>query len=105
MNTKQSRRAFFEARGLKVYETPWEALGFSPEEAEVEEMKYQLARSVKTKREEAGITQGQLAKKLHTSQPRVAAMERMQNTTLDALFRALAAMGLTRKDFGQIVAA
>jgi hypothetical protein len=32
-------------------------------------------------------------------------MERMQNTTLDALFRALAAMGLTRKDFGQIVAA
>jgi transcriptional regulator with XRE-family HTH domain len=62
---------------------------------EVEEIKQemQLAIWLVSIREEAGLTQRELAKKIGVSQPRVAAIEKAQNVTLDVLQKYVEACG------------
>lgn len=52
-----------------------------------------LAVALTALREQAGLSQRQLAKRLGVSQPRVAAIESAQNVTLDVLDRYVRAVG------------
>jgi ribosome-binding protein aMBF1 (putative translation factor) len=73
-------------------------LGLSVQEAALIEMKLALARDLQKRRQTSGITQVQLAKRLETSQSRVAKMESADGSvTLDLLVRALLALGATPK--------
>jgi DNA-binding XRE family transcriptional regulator len=100
---KKTKKEFFESKGWKVCDAAWEAVGMSPEEAELAETKFQMARKVKKMRSESGITQAQLSKKMGTSQPYVAALENSPpSATLDSLFRAFRALGVSARDFGRM---
>jgi DNA-binding XRE family transcriptional regulator len=100
---KKSKKEFLESRGWKVCDTAWEAVGMPPEEAELAETKFQMARRVKKFRSESGITQAQLSKKMGTSQLYVAALENSPpNVTLDSLFRAFRALGIPAREFGRM---
>jgi hypothetical protein len=39
---KISEKEFWESKGWKCYDSAWEAVGMSPEEAELEETKFQM---------------------------------------------------------------
>jgi transcriptional regulator with XRE-family HTH domain len=52
-----------------------------------------LAAGLTALREEAGLSQRELAKRIGVSQPRVAAIERSQNLTLDVLEEYVDALG------------
>lgn len=74
-------------------------LELSAEEAALVEMRLALSASVRDRRQRARLTQTALAKRLGSSQSRVAKMEAGDpSVSLDLLVRALLSLGATRKD-------
>jgi len=79
-------------------------LGLTDEETAFIETKLALARSLKERRLARGWTQHGLAKRLGTSQSRIAKMEAVdKSVSIDLLVRSLLAVGATRKDLGRII--
>lgn len=81
------------ARGMRRWEgavvsTPTAAKRVAEIESEL-----RLAVALTQLREDAGFSQRQLAETLGVSQPRVAAIERSRNVTLDVLAKYVAALG------------
>lgn len=80
-------------------------LKLSPEEAAFVELKLALADSLRKLRMRHHWTQTAVAKRLDSSQSRVAKMEAADPTvSIDLLVRALLALGASRKDVGRIIA-
>lgn len=90
---KAARKKKLQAAGWKVG-TAEEFLDLSPEEAKIVEMKLALGDSLRRYRIRRGWTQQDLAKRLGSSQSRVAKLETgALGVTLDLLFRALFVAG------------
>lgn len=98
MDPRKRRR--IEEAGFTVSSVR-EFLGLTPEEAALVEMKVDLSRTLRERRSGAGLTQAQLAKRLGSSQSRVAKMEAADpSVSVDLLVRGLLATGATRGDVG-----
>jgi DNA-binding XRE family transcriptional regulator len=81
-------------------------LKLSPEEAAFVELKLRLSDSLKRRRQNKNLSQAGLAKKIKSSQSRVAKMEAGDpSVSIDLLIRALLATGATRIDLAQTIAA
>ena len=81
-------------------------LGLTDEEAAFIGLKLALTDSLKRRRLELGLTQTQLAKRLESSQSRVAKMEAGDRTvSLDLLVRSLFAVGMTQRELGKVITA
>jgi len=81
-------------------------LGLSVEEAALVETRLAVSGALRDRRLEAGLTQGALAKKLKSSQSRVAKMEAADSSvSLDLLLRAYFATGATKRDLAKIMTA
>ncbi|MBA3558539.1 MAG: helix-turn-helix transcriptional regulator [Gemmatimonadaceae bacterium] len=81
-------------------------LGLSVEEAALVETRLAVSGALRDRRLEAGLTQGALAKKLNSSQSRVAKMEAADSSvSLDLLLRAYFATGATKHDLAKILTA
>jgi len=103
MNADKKKR--LEKAGWKVGSVE-ELLNLSPAESAFIEFKMAMARYLKEKRKEEGLTQIELAHRIHTSQSRVAKMENIDPTvTVDLLLRALLALGASKKDLARKIAA
>ena len=90
---KRSKKDRLEAAGWRVG-TAQEFLGLTQEEAAFVEMKLALSESVRRRRQARRLTQTQLAKKLGSSQSRVAKIEAADpSVSIDLLVRSLLAMG------------
>jgi DNA-binding transcriptional regulator YiaG len=95
---KDSKRARLEAQGWRVG-TAAEFLGLTPEESAFVETKLALSQSVRDRRTAQNISQADLAKRLSSSQSRVAKMEAADATvSVDLLLRALFALGAKPRD-------
>ena len=101
---KTSRRKKLEAAGWKVGSTR-EFLELSNEEAAFVELKLTLSISLKKCRTNQGLSQTELAKRLRSSQSRVAKMEASDPAvSIDLLIRALLAAGAKKKDIAKAIA-
>jgi transcriptional regulator with XRE-family HTH domain len=69
-----------------------EASGAEERVAEIED-ELRLAASLTALREQAGLSQRELAERLGVKQPRVAAIEKARNVTIDVLERYVDALG------------
>ena len=99
MDAKKRRQ--LQAAGWQVG-TVQEFLGLSDVESELVEMRVALGTGLRARRELAKLTQFGLAKRLKSSQSRVAKMEAGDPTvSLDLLIRAHLALGATRTDIGK----
>src|SRR5207244_3881713 len=95
---KSTKRARLEARGWRVGSAA-EFLELTPEEAAFVETKLALSRCVRDRRNAQHVSQMDLAKRLKSSQSRVAKMEAADATvSIDLLLRALFALGAKPKD-------
>ena len=93
MNDAKKKR--LAAAGWKIG-TADEFLGLSPAEVKIVAMKLALSDSLRRHRIRSRLTQLQLAKKLGSSQSRIAKLEAgAMGITLDLLFRALFATGVS----------
>ena len=95
---KKSKRAALETQGWRVGSTA-EFLGLSAAEAAFVETKLALSRTLRDRRTAEGLSQAALAKRLRSSQSRVAKMEAADPTvSVDLLLRALYALGARPRD-------
>ncbi|MFH2006445.1 MAG: helix-turn-helix transcriptional regulator [bacterium] len=102
---KKAKRNRLEAAGWRVGAVD-EFLGLSPEETAYIEMKLALARRLRALRLARELTQHELAKMLGSSQSRVARMESADTSvTVDAILRALFALGDTREKLAKALCA
>jgi len=94
---KTNKRKKIEKNGWKVGSVA-ELLNLSPEEVDYIEMKLALSRTLRKQRAKSKLTQVELAKKLKSSQSRVAKMEAGDpSVSIDLLVRSLLALGASPK--------
>lgn len=97
------KRKKLESAGWKVGDID-EFLGLSEEELEFIEAKLALANSLKEKRKQRRLTQEQLARKIGSSQSRVAKMEAADSTvSLDSIVRTLLTLGMPMSQIAQVL--
>lgn len=79
-------------------------LGLTKEDRAFVELKVALARELRRRREAKEMTQAQLAKRVGSSQPRVAFMEAGEDSvSIDLLVRALLAMGASLSELAAVI--
>ena len=94
----KTKRTKLEAQGWRVGSAA-DFLNLSPEEAAFVETKLALSHSLRARRAQQHVTQTALAKRLKSSQSRVAKMEAADpSVSVDLLLRALYALGATPQD-------
>jgi predicted transcriptional regulator len=102
---REEKRRRLEARGWKVG-TAREFLRLSAEEAAYIELKVRLAIGLRDWRRRRDLTQSDLAKRLQSSQSRIAKMEAGDpSVSLDLLVRSLLTLGASRRDLTRIMSA
>ena len=100
---KQSKRARLEAKGWRVGSAA-EFLGLSEEESAYVEFKLRLSGLLRVRRVARGLTQVALAKRLHSSQSRVAKMEAGDPTvSVDLLLRSLLVLGTKPREIARVI--
>ena len=100
---KQTKRARLEAHGWRVGSAR-EFLDLSAEEAALVETKLRLSRAVRERRAKLSQSQAALAKRLHSSQSRVAKMEAADRTvSTDLLLKALFQLGGSPRDVAKLL--
>ena len=101
---REEKRRRLEAKGWRVGTTA-EFLGLSPEESAYVELKVRLAEGLRALRRRQSLTQADLAKRLQSSQSRIAKMEAGDpSVSLDLLIRSLLTLGASRRDLSRIMA-
>ena len=99
----KTKRKRLEARGWRVG-TASDFLGLSVEEAALVEMKVSLSQALRARREARSLSQVDLAKRLRSSQSRVAKMEAADQTvSIDLLLRGLVVLGATPLDIARVL--
>ena len=100
---KKGKRARLEAHGWRVGNAA-DFLELSAEESALVETKLALSESVRERRSKQGLSQAELAKRLKSSQSRVAKIEAADpGVSTDLLLRALFALGATRNDVASAI--
>ena len=100
---KKAKKEKLEAAGWRVG-TAEEFLGLSKEEEAFVEMKLALAGSVRRRRQAKRLTQTQLARRIGSSQSRVAKMEAADpSVSVDLLLKTLLSMGASRSELARII--
>ena len=100
---KVSKRRKLEKAGWKVGSVD-DFLGLSPEESAYIEMKLALSRSLKQRRIKKRLSQVDFAKRIDSSQSRVAKMEAADSSvSIDLLMKSLLALGASKKDVAKVI--
>ena len=99
----KGKKRQLEAKGYRIGDAK-DFLGLSPEESAYIDMKMALSQALVQKRKQRRLTQLELARKLNSSQSRVAKMEKGDPTvSVDLLVKALLAMGATNKSIAKTI--
>ena len=101
--THKNKRARLEAHGWRFGDAA-DFLALTSEEAALVETKLALSGSVRDRRMAQGLSQAELAKRLKSSQSRIAKVEAADPTvSADLLLRALFALGATPGDVASAI--
>lgn len=102
---KQRTRKRLEEAGARVT-TAGEFLGLSPAEIALIDMRIALARQLREQRGRAGLTQLEAARRIGSSQSRLAKMEAADpSVSIDLLLRSLLSLGASRRSIARAVSA
>ena len=99
---KHDKRRKLEEKGWTVGSTR-EFLDLTREEAQFIEYKLRLARTLRELRERQSLTQVEVARRIQSSQSRVAKMEAGDpSVSLDLLVRSLLLLGISSQELGTV---
>ncbi len=100
---KQSKRKKLEAAGWAVGSAQ-EFLGLSDADTTLIELKLALSRSLRDRRQRRGVSQVELAKRLQSSQSRIAKMEAGDpSVSMDLLVSSLLVLGASEADLAKAI--
>lgn len=92
-----------ENKGWKIGSAD-DFLGLTPEESEYIDLKLSLSRHLRELRAKNKLTQVELAKMLHSSQSRIAKIEKGDPTvSIDLIIKSLLALGASRKQLARAI--
>jgi len=104
MNVNKTKEAKLAEMGWRSG-TVAEFLGLTPEDSAYIELRLALSSSLRAYRKTKRLTQTQLAKRMESSQSRMAKAEAGDaSVSLDLLIQSLLALGATRADLARIIA-
>jgi DNA-binding XRE family transcriptional regulator len=99
----KAKRARLEEKGWK-FGSAGEFLGLSTGETAYIEMKLALSEKLKENRVRKKMTQGELARIIHSSQSRIAKMEAGDpSVSIDLLVKSLLALGVSKRELGRSI--
>ena len=102
---REEKRRRLEAKGWKIG-TAQEFLRLSAEEAAYVDLKVRLATALRDRRRRRNLTQADLAKRLQSSQSRIAKMEAGDpSVSVDLLIRSLLTLGASRRELSRMISA
>jgi ribosome-binding protein aMBF1 (putative translation factor) len=105
MTVREKKRRRLATRGWKIG-TDQEFLRLSDDEAAYIDLKVRLATALRERRRQESFTQAELAKRLQSSQSRIAKMEAGDpSVSLDLLIRSLLILGASRQELSRIISA
>jgi DNA-binding XRE family transcriptional regulator len=100
---KKTKREKLAKLGYRITTTQ-DFLGLSDEDMALIDLKISLIHKLKETRARKRITQEQLARLIHSSQSRIAMLERGRpDVSLDLICRALFALGVSRLELGKAI--
>jgi len=100
---RKTKRQRLEKKGWKVGGVD-DFLGLAPEESAYIEMKLRLGENLRRRRVRQKLTQIELAKRIRSSQSRVAKMEGGDpSVSLDLLIRSLLALGASNRELAKVI--
>jgi DNA-binding XRE family transcriptional regulator len=100
----RTKKARLEKAGWKSG-TAAQFLHLTPQEELYIELKASLCQQLKRQRQKSRMTQEELARRVKSSQSRVAKMERCDpSVSIDLLIKALLALGTTRRQIARAIA-
>lgn len=100
---KQSKRKKLEAAGWAVGSAQ-EFLGLSDADAALIEVKLALSRSLRNRRQRRGVSQVEFAKRLQSSQSRIAKIEAGDpSVSMDLLVSSLLVLGASEADLAKAI--
>lgn len=100
---KQSKRKKLETAGWAIGSAQ-EFLGLSDADAALIEVKLALSRSLRARRQRRGVSQVELAKRLQSSQSRIAKMEAGDpSVSMDLLVSSLLVLGASEADLAKAI--
>ena len=101
---REDKRKRLETRGWRLGSAA-EFLGLDASEAAYLDIRLRLAEGLKHRRLRSRMSQAELAKRVHSSQSRIAKMEAGDPTvSLDLLIRTLLALGASGREVGTLIA-
>ncbi len=101
---ERRKRERLEKAGWRIGSAS-EFLDLTEEETRYIELKLALSQAVRARRQEAGLSQEDLARRLGSSQSRVSKIESADATvSLDLLVRSLLTVGASREDIADAIA-
>jgi len=101
---KPEKKQQLEVAGFKVGSAD-EFLGLTPQESALVSLRLSLAEQVRSRRLRLHYSQAELARRIGSSQSRIAKLEAAESdVSLDLLFRALFATGAKMSDVSKILA-
>ncbi len=100
---RKTKRAALEAQGWTVGSVD-DFLELTAEESALVDLKLRLSDALRERRAKPGLSQDAVAKRLHSSQSRVAKMEAGEaSVSFDLLVRALIGLGATAADVAKAI--
>ena len=100
---REGKRKRLQARGWKVG-TVQEFLGLSEQETAYIDLKLRLAAGLRRRRQRSRLSQMEVARRLKSSQSRVAKLEAGDpSVSLDLLIRSLLALGVSDRELCRII--
>ncbi len=100
---RRTKRQKLERKGWRIGDAQ-DFLGLSQQEAAYVELRLRLADNLKARRRRHNLTQTAFAKRIRSSQSRVAKMEGGDPTvSLDLLIRSLLALGASNRDLARAI--
>jgi hypothetical protein len=100
---ESTKRKRLEKAGWRVGSAA-DFLDLTPEEARVVELRLALADCLRATRTKKRLTQAAVAKRIHSSQSRVAKMEAGdQSVSLDLMFRSLFTLGVSKTELARAI--
>ncbi len=99
----RTKRKRLEAKGWRLGDTK-DFLALSDEEMAIIEMKLALGQELKERRQQKRLSQVELARRINSSQSRVAKMEAGDaSVSIDLLIKSLLALGASRKELARSI--
>ena len=100
---RKAKQRVLEANGWRVGSAA-DFLELTPAETALVDLKLRLSDALRARRERLKLSQDAVAKRLHSSQSRVAKMEAGEaSVSLDLLVRALVSLGATTNDLAKAI--